>query len=804
MIKNYLKTAWRNAWTNRSFTLISLSSLILGFTLFFFIALWVKNEISYDKGFPLSKNIFRIESKLEMQDGSLNQLQTVGWPVGTVLSDHYPEIESLTYMRSWNPILRFRDAYFHEDGLFADSNFFSVFGYTLLEGDPATALRDPYSIVISSKLKEKYFGRQDALGKTLILDDTILFNVTGIINELPTPTHLQFDMLGSFSTFCSMYPDRCAYEFKDGWFDVNVYNYVRLRKSADASSFAAKIRNTVNEYGKEAVERTGFRPSLILRPVNDIYLRSGLPTGKGTVGNIRTVRLFFAIGIFILIIACLNFINLTTAKSAERGKEIGVKKVLGSNRGKLVMQFITETAFLCFLAAGLSILLMLLLLPYFNQFTEKSFTTSMLLSPGNLVVMAGIMLLVIPMAGLYPSFILSAFKPIKVLRGGFSQVSTGSLLRKGLVVLQFVISTAFISGTMIIWNQVRFMQNQDPGFDKENILIADVSKVPWNLRHEGAGSFKNDLLQQTGVTNVTACAAVPGRNGWNSQFAWPEGMPRDAQLIVEFIPVDEQYIQTLGLELAAGRDFRAGSHLDSTESLIINEAAMKLFGWGNDPEKAIGRKLATSGKEGNVIGVLSNYHQHGLQNKINPVVLGVANYISMMAIKYERLTPARAAGLVQAAWKEVYSGYSPEISFMDEDFNRQYKKEEKFKSMLGLAAGLSIVIACLGLLGLAIYTAQKRVKEIGIRKVLGASVSGIITLLSKEFLKLVVISIVIAVPVVLLFMNKWLNEFAYRIRIGWMEFLVPSLILLAIAALTVGIRGLKAALANPVRALRSE
>ena len=804
MLKNYIKIAWRNALSNRSYSIISLTSLVLGITLFFFIMIWAKREYNYDKSFPSAQQIYRIETNLQMPDGTKSSFSTVGWPVGKVLASEYPEIEEVTYMRDWNPIISFKGTHYYENALFGDSEFFRIFQYQLLEGNASTALNNPFSLVISKELKDKYFGNATSvIGKTLLINDTVPYQITGVFRDLSAPSHLKFDMIGSLATYESLNPEFTKEEYSSGWFDVNMYNYIKLKPSTSPQKLGAKIKNLVLEKASDLVAKTGFKSTLTLEPITKIYLYSNMATGKGTTGNIKTVRLFLLIGIFILIIACLNFINLTTAKSVERAKEIGIKKVLGSNRKKLVFQFLTETALLCLIATIISCMLMIILLPIFNSFSGEGFYFNELFSQSNILLILAIFALLIPLAGFYPAWVLSSFKPISVLKGRFSHSGSGALLRKGLVIGQFAISIAFIMGTLVIWKQMQFMVNQPLGFDKDKILIVDAEKVPWNIRSQNSGIFENTLLSQPGITDVTASAATPGRSGWIGQFAWAEGNPKQAQLIVEYIPVDENYIKTLGLKLLSGRDFMSGSKMDSSESLIINQAALKLFGW-RDAESAIGKKLTTSGKEGNVIGVLKDYHQHGLQEKINPVVLGVDNQVNVFALKYNSITPGKAIKTAQTAWSKAYNGYSMEYSFMDDDFQRQYAKEEKFKSLFSIAAVISILIASMGLLGLAIYSSEKRIKEIGVRKVLGASVSGIVKMLTIDFLKLVIIGVIIALPIAWLIMNKWLEGFATRIVISWWLLLIAGLAAILIAVITVSFQAIKAAIANPIKSLRTE
>lgn len=803
MFKTYFKIAWRTAIRNRSFTAITLGSLVLGITLFFFITLWVKDEMSYDTHFAAGDRICRVETELIVPDGPAEKMPAVGWPVGQTLKAKYPEIESVTYVKDWRPIVQIKEERIYEDALYADAEFFNVFGYKLQAGNPATALKDPYSVVISQQVKEKYFGKEEAIGKMLQINNGNPYKVTGVFGKLPDKSHLRFDMVGSFSTYCSMNAEECATEFASGWFDINVYNYVKLHENTSVITTTGKISNLVQTDGKEAVKATGFKSNLYLRPVKDIYLYSDMRTGIGTVGNITTVKLFFSIGLFILLIACLNFINLSTARSAERAKEIGIQKVLGNNRRKLILQFLTEAALLCTIAAIISLLLMIMLLPAFNTFSGKTLTLTSLLSIENMLLLSGIIAILVPLAGFYPAWVMSSFKPITVLKGRFIHSGSGILLRKSLVVLQFVISAGFIMSTSIMWQQMNFMQQQDLGFDKDHMLVVDVTKVPWQLRHDKATVFKNELLSQAGIKHITAANAVPGKYGWGGQFAYPEGKSKEQALTVEYIPVDAGYVKTIGMPLIAGRDFLANSQADEQEAFIINEAAVKTFGWGQ-PHQAVGKRLSTSGKEGVVIGVVKDHHQHGLQELIRPVVLSPASYINLFALRYEGITPTQATAHVQAAWNKVYTGYPLEYRFMDEYFQRQYKKEDKLRSFFGLAAGLSIVIGCLGLLGLIIYTAQKRVREIGIRKVLGAGVGNLVSLLSVDLMKLVGIAIVLAIPIAWWSMDQWLQNFAYRVQVNAWVFVLSAAAALLIALFTISFQAIRAALANPVKSLRSE
>lgn len=801
MVKNYIKIALRNATKNGKHTAISLASLILGLVFSLLITVWVKDELSYDKGFKDADKIYRVETNT-IANGTNTPLPTVGWPVGMALKTEYPEIAHLTYIALWKPIITFKGLKFYEDAFYADSSFFSVFGYELAEGNTANALKEPFSLVISEKLKEKYFADGNAIGKVLMLNDTIPYKITGVFKDLSKRSHLKFDMIGSFASYCSLRPEDCQREFASGWFDVNVFNYVKLKDNVDGAGFSQKIKDLVLRDGKAVVEASGFKCTLMLRPIEDIYLKSGMSTGNLALGNIKMVRLFILIGIFILVIACLNFINLTTAKSIERAKEIGVKKVLGIAKGSLIIQFLFETALMCLAALIISMVTISFLVPLFNQFTGKDVSLPDLFSISNLLLMFIIVTAVIPLAGFYPAWVLSSFRPIRVLKGSFAHTSSGEWLRKGLVIFQFAISVTFIVSTFIILKQMRFMDQQDLGFDKERVLLVTTDKVPRRLVFSNAQVYKNEVLRMPGIITVTACAAVPGRIGWDSQYAIPEGRSKEQASIVEYIPVDDDYVKTLGFKFASGRDFIKGDVSDQKNNLIINESAATAFGWNS--ANAIGKRLATSGKDGIVIGVLKNYHQHGLQETIKPVVLGEDSYASMFAIRYHGSDPTQPINAVKDTWKRIFPGYQVDYKFMDADFQAQYQKDEQFKILFELAAALSILIASLGLLGLAIFSAQKRIKEIGIRKVLGASIFNITVMLSSDFIKLIIISIILATPVAWFSMNNWLQNYAYRTNIPWWLFPLAGLVAILIALLTICFQSVKAALTNPVKSLKSE
>ncbi|MDJ1468911.1 ABC transporter permease [Cytophagaceae bacterium DM2B3-1] len=803
MLTRYITIALRLFRKKKTYTLINLTGLVIGITLFFLIALWVKDEFSYDRFIPHADRTFRIESTTLSPDGTSMELAETGWPIGRTLQEKYEEVEKVCYMRSWNPVIKLKDVYVREPSLFADENFFDVFGYDLKVGNPQTALKEPYTVVISQAIEEKYFGKGNGFGKLLMVNDTIPHRVTGVFKELPSHSHLKIDLVGSFSTTCAMFPEDCKYEYASGWFDINVNTYVRLKPNVTSKQFENKIKNLVGTYGKEAIKSTGFNTVLYLRPVQDIYLYSGKASAAGTVGNIQTVYVFITIGIFILLIACLNFINLSTARAIERAKEVGIKKVLGTDKKQLIVQFLIEAGLLCTIATLCSLIVAYLTLSPFNYFTNKNFTISTLLAPDNLILLVSILIVLIPLTGFYPAWILSNYQPVTILKGSFTHSSKGNFLRKSLVVTQFTVSICLIIGTLIIWQQLSFMKTQSLGFDKDKIVVVDMKEVQWTARHQQAKTFKKELSQLSSITSVTGCRAIPGRSGWDGQFAYGEGLAQGQGILVEHIPVDYHYLKTIGLKLIAGRDFIQDSKADSVESYLINETAMKAFGW-NTPQNALDKKLSASGMNGKVIGVIKDYHQHGLQEAIRPVIMNITPSINVFAIRYSGNDPELVVTHLKKTWQKIFPAYSLDYKFLDDDFQQQYQKEEKLIQSFSIAAILAIVIACLGLFGLATYAVDTRTKEIGIRKVLGASVTDLVSLLSKDFLLLVLIALVVATPLAFYVMNLWLQDFAYRVSISGWVFILAGITSVLIAMLTISYQSIKAALDNPVKSLRNE
>jgi putative ABC transport system permease protein len=601
---------------------------------------------------------------------------------------------------------------------------------------------------------------------------------------------------------CAMFPADCKYEYSEGWFDLNVYNYVRLKAGTNVKAFGQKIAGLVGARGAEAVKKTGLNYTMHLRPVTDIYLRSGMSTAEGPVGSVRSVYFFGAIGALILLIAGFNFINLATARAVERAKEVGVRKVLGSQRRALVAQFLTEALLVCAGAGGLALVVASSALPLFNDFAGEQFSLGQLWSGGHLALLVGLVLGVALLTGLYPALVLSGYEPVTVLKGRFAHSAKGVWLRQGLVVVQLCISLGLIISTLAVALQMRHLQLQPLGFDEDRVLVVDLEGLPWRLANGKSELLTSELRRQPNVQSASATAATPGRSGWDGQLAKAEGATQDQGLLVEHIPVDAHYLPTLGLQVVAGRGFRPGSQADESVAFVINETACRAFGWAT-PAEAVNKKLSVSGVNGQVIGVVRNYHQHGLQKQIKPVVFNVMAAYGSVAVRYQGEAKAALAQL-EATWLKVFPNFTFQYYFLDQDFQRQYAKEEKLNRAFTGAAGLAIGLALLGLLGLSTYTVRQKVKEIGIRKVLGASRWQVTSLLTRGLLRLIGVALALVAPLAYYLLNRWLADFAYRTPLPWWLFAGAGGLVVALTLLSVGWQSLRAAQANPVNSLRSE
>ncbi len=804
MIKNYFKIAWRNLLRNKAFSFINILGLSIGIAVCFIIMLFVQDELSYDRFNKNADRVVRIYFKASMNGGKISEAGVMP-PVAKVLKNDYPEIEDATRIRpDGRPKIEYQHKVFKEaDAAFADANFFNVFSFPFLKGDPKTALAQPNSIVITSEMAIRYFGNEDPIGKTLTYNNNGQFKVTGVIERMPSNAHFHFDLFGSMETI--------DFAKSSSWLEGNFYTYLLMKKGADYKKLEAKLPAMVEKYmGPQIMQAMGMTLSqfrtkgnelgFALQPLTAIHLHPETTTELEAAGNIKYVYIFGAIAIFMLLIASINFINLSTAGASKRAKEVGIRKVMGSGKGALVKQFLFESVLVTVIALVIAAVMVQLVLPVFNTLSGKNLQFNFNIQPVGGFIALG--LAVGLLAGIYPAFFLSSFKPIATLKGKFG-ASTKSLgLRSSLVVFQFFISVSLITGTIIVYQQMKYIQNINLGYNKDQIIVLPNS---WALG-KNEKNFKDRLLKDTRVENVTMSGYRPaGPTNNNNAMAYPEGKDNQVLTSLEY-KIDEQYIPTLGIKMAAGRNFDPAVYSTDSSAMIINEAAARVFGFGDNAiGKVIVRQNSDRGRDYRftIIGVVKDFHFRSLHQAITPLLM-VLEPESGIIVKTKTKD---IAGLL-TSMKQQWASYNLEepfsYAFMDDLYNKTYAAEQRTGTILNIFAVLTIFVACMGLFGLATYTAEQRSKEIGIRKVLGASVAQVTGMLSKEFIKLVLIGCLIAVPLSYWAMHKWLQDFAYRVDISWWVFLVAAAAAMAIALLTVSFKAIKAALANPVKSLRTE
>lgn len=805
LLPNFLKVTLRNFKKNKGYSFINIAGLGIGLACCILIFTYVIDELNFDRFHKNEDRIYRVTTDINPpQSDQIQKLPTVGWPVGRVLENNYPGVEKTAYIRSYPEYsIIHQGQYFFEDMIHADQAFLELFSFPLIKGNPDNALNTPYSVILTEDLKQRYFGDQPALGKELILQDSLAFTITGVVKNVPENSHIQFDLLVSFATLEAQNPQISG---DSGWMNLNMNNYILISEETDAATLKENISGLYTKEIGEQLDQMGYKASLQLEPLTDIYLKSDYGNRLGPISNINYVYLLSAIGLFILGIACINFMNLATAWSTERAREVGIRKVVGSDKKTLIAQFMTESVITSFLSLLVSFGLIVSFLPKFNLLTGKQFvsaelfTADMLLYYFIFVVSTGIL------AGLYPAFVLSGYSPLQILGSYNVSARGGTAFRKGLVVFQFAISCILILCTLVVLKQLNFMQSQNLGFSSEQVAVMDTRQTSGEIISGRFETIKQQLRQNPAVESVSAAYATPGRSGWAGQIAYPEGGSSEESLNTEYLPVDFDYVPTLGLKILAGRNFSKSFQTDAEDALVINEAAVEAFGW-DTPDNAIGKRIESpSGfPAGEVIGVVENYHHHGLQQNIEPIVMDInPSAYRFFAVRFQPGTTSSVMDHMEETWGEFFQGYTFDYFFLDQDFARQYRDEQRLGRIFGVFTALAIFIACLGLFGLATFSARKRSKEIGIRKVMGASVSSIVMLLAKDFLMLVGIALLIAGPVSYYSMQQWLRGFANRIELGAGIFAITALIALGVAILSVSWQSMRAAYQNPVNSIRSE
>lgn len=803
MLTVYLRQAYRNLIKNKTYSFLNIIGLSASLTCVVMIAAWVKDEWSYDRFNRNYERIFRVVGSEKTASETIESAVTSA-PMASALKADYPEVEQSVRMRQREEIVEQGGQQFLQpDILLTDPSFFEVFDYRLSKGDSHTALNEPFSIILTESAAKKFFGGEEPMGKSLKLfmyDSTnlgALYKVTGIMPDPPANAHFNFTMLASFKTIEATHPDILT---TDGWGDASFYTYLLLKKGADHKNLSSKMAHFYSKYVGDLARIWTPIYAYRLQPLADIHLRSQLKYEMAPTGNISNVYIFSTIGIFILLLAGINYINLSTARSAARAKEISIKKVAGAGKGQLIAQYLLESVLTALIALLLSFLFAYLLQPLFAEVTDKK--SLLLFSPGLLLFLTGITIILGVLAGLYPALLLSRFRPATVLKGAFKSSEKGILLRKTLVISQFVVTITLISGIIVISAQMHFIHNRDLGYDKDQLMVLRVNGNTDVIRQYGA--FKNDLEKSPYIKGVATSNSliVGGLSSGGAETVDRHGQP--VQVSTSRLRVDSNYLLVYGIALVAGKGLSGYTAPDGVRPVILNERAVKKFGW-ESPAKAIGMPFKMGDQQGMVIGVTKDFNFSSLQQEIEPLAIYPADQrFSRITLKYDTQHTPEVMAFLQRTWKEHFPSALFDLDFISQQIRQQYLAEERFSKIFFCFSILSLLIGCLGLYGLIAYTITQKTKEIGIRKVLGASVSGIVTMLSGSFVRLVVLACLISIPLSWYVMSKWLEDFAYRIQISWWMFLCAGLAVLLIALATVGARACRAAVVNPVKSLRTE
>ncbi len=806
MIRNILLVTYRNLVKNKIYTFINVTGLALGMAAFILITAFVNFEKSFDRIHPDAANIYRVESQFYR-----GQELTDSWPTSTngyapAMKANFPEIASYSRI-SWagsERVVKYNNTKYREEHVcFADSNFFSFFAYPLVKGDALTALKEVNTIVISQSAAKKYFGDADAMGKFLdvsTLGDKYHCMVTGVFKDIPANSTMQFNFLMSWSTSSKF--------VQNFWYQHESYTFVKLNAGASIQSVEAKFPALAEQY-KTGPSLKELKWTIKLVPLTDIHLNPAKPYEIEVKGNRFAVNFLNIIAFIILMIACINYINLATTKSVDRAREVGIRKVSGAHVSQLILQFLMESVIINVVALLLSMVLVLGARYGLSRYLSDSNTYGLLFNSGLLVKVSAVFLGSILISGIYPAMVLARLKPIVVLKGRFAFSKSGILLRRGMVAFQFMASVLLIAGTFAVYRQIIYMSSQSTGV---NINQTIVIKTPVNTSNyaQKINSFKNTLLGFSGVKAVTLSGAVPGREVREFLANRRFGAPKSEERTYEMLKVDHDFMQAYGMQLIAGRAFDKSRPADST-GVVLNESAVKQFGFSS-PEDAVGKKvwLETVDKHPDeVIGVIKDYHQQSLQQKYTPVILFMdpalrwipADYFS---VKVSQSNMTQMVNNIRSTWNDNFPESSFDFFFLDDFYNRQYNQETQFGHVFTLFSSLAIFIACIGLFGLTAYSAARRTKEIGVRKVLGASVQSIISLLTWDVVKLILVSSLFALPVAYIFINQWLNHYAFKVALTWWQFALPVFALVVIAIGTTFYLTFRAALTNPTSSLRNE
>lgn len=786
MFLNYIKVLIRNWQRNKGYSLINISGLAIGMVCCILVLLWVRDELSFDSFNKNADDIYRVCIEDHFPDGRVNAYGVTPGPLGEALKSEYPEV--IDYMRvrvTRSTMVKMAETTFNEKKFaFADPSIFSIFTFPFLKGDGGNAFPNPSSIVITRSASKKYFGDTDPIGKTLHVDNRFDFKVTGVIEDVPANAHFTFDFVVPYE-LQKQYGARI-----DDWGSVGTYTYILLQKDFPYGQLETKIRNYLKKKDPESITE------LSLQPLTLIHLHSKSIMGMGGDGDIRYIYIFSLIAVFVLFIACINFMNLTTARYGKRAQEVGMRKVTGARRKDLILQFFSESVFFSLAALLMALVLVKLLLPAFNILAGKQLTLDFVKDTEMILWLAVIALFTGIISGIYPALFLSSHQPAVILKGAKTQGKSGARLRKTLVVTQFTLSIILIIGTLLVSYQLNYMRNQDLGFAKDHLLYVTL---PGNLikKYE---SIKNEFLANPDITEVTTASDLPTRVRISTHGANWEGKNPDEMVEIKILYTDYDYLKTLKIKTVDGRFFSKDFSTDAKKAFILNESAIRAMGI----ESPVGKEFEFN-RKGTIVGVIKDFHFTSFHHTIQPLMMMISpGKFTHFIIRIKSIHIPETIDFLKDKWAKAAGGFPFEYGFIDESIDNLYRAEQRIGTIFRYFTFLSIFISCLGLFGLASFTAEQRTREIAVRKVFGAKVQGIIYLLSKEFVKWVILANIIACPIAYVIMNQWLQNFAYRINIGAGPFILSGLMALIISLFTVSYQTLRAATANPVEALKYE
>lgn len=800
MLKNLLKIAIRNILKDKTYSAINVLGLTIGITCSLFLLMYILDELSYDRYHENGENIYRVVSNIKEPDNAFTWA-VAQIPLAEELRNNYPEVKNaVRFFGTQNTLYKNGEKQFNEGEFYlADSTVFDMFTYEFIAGDPNTALDNPFSIVLTEKTAIKYFGdAKSAFGQAIQNKQDEEFKVTGVMKDVPLNSHFRFDALISRNT---------RPQYTSGWGNFGVFTYIQLPEAYDLKKMYVSLDSVIKEHVDPIFAQFNIKIKYELQKITDIHLHSKIQDEAEAGGDISYIYIFGAVASFMLIIACINYMNLATARSANRAKEVGVRKVMGSQRFQLIAQFLTESVLITLIALVVSLILIYALLPGFNYLSNKELPFSYILQLPVLLSLIGVVLIAGVVGGSYPAFYLSGFNPVSVLKGKLASKGGTVIFRKVLVVLQFSITIFMLISTLIVFNQLQYMRNKDLGFDKERVIRLNLNER--ELR-QNAEVLIEKLKQVKEVASVGRANSSPGQGIGKLLMKVEDNDGKLSDRGVDLFNADYDFVKTLGMEIVQGRDFSRDIISDTTYAVLVNESMVKRMAWTDPIGKKFGFDIDNVGipqMEKRVVGVVKDYHQNSLYDAIEPLMIILdtkgSNYVF---VRTEEGDVRQSLAAVEKAWKELFPNYAFEYNFLDQDFNSQYKADEKRSQIFTAFSGLTIVIACLGLLGLAAFTTEQRTKEIGVRKVVGASIQSLVVLVSKEFFLLVGIGLVLGLPVSWYFTESWLQNFAYRIDLSgqWLTFVTAGLLAFGITLVTVGYHVIRAASANPVRSLRDE